>query len=301
MRGAAATAIGKIGTAENGRALVPLLADDSTTSATAFLQAIGVLRVREAGRPCAALRSQSPEEGGPRIWPRLSRNRRFAQTDLFQELVQDPDPERKRLAIEGLGRILDASRPARIQEGTTSARRTKSCASPTASALDPLGDRAFLDTIVLTCPQARWARRIGATCRRWDPAILPEAVPRISIERIPANALMRHHRQGSATGRTRSPADPPDHDPSQTVADKANRAVERLAPYGRSEGFALRPPPAQAEEVRGERARVILAAVSSPSPSPSPVQTHAPGAGGADGTLSSAVREASRCSSPAAR
>ncbi len=49
MRGAAATAIGKVGSTEDGKALIPLLADDERTVRNRVLQAIGALRVREAG------------------------------------------------------------------------------------------------------------------------------------------------------------------------------------------------------------------------------------------------------------
>ena len=118
MRGAAATAIGKIGTAEDGKALIPLLADESSTVRNRVLQAIGVLQGQGGGPALRELyEANRRKELGRAILAALSRIGDPAQADLFQELVQDPDPERKRLAVEGLGRISDASRAARLQEG----------------------------------------------------------------------------------------------------------------------------------------------------------------------------------------
>ena len=126
MRGAAATAIGKVGTHQDGKALIPLLADESATVRNRVLQAIGVLRVQEAGPALREMYEQNRrKELGLRVLACLSRIADPSQVDLFQELVQDPDPERRRLAVEALGRISDASRlpPSRR---TTSASTTRS-------------------------------------------------------------------------------------------------------------------------------------------------------------------------------
>src|SRR5262249_17883018 len=93
VRGAAATAIGKIGTTEDGRALIPLLSDESAQVRNRVMQAVGVLKVKDAGPALRQLyEANRRKEGGLRILAALSRIGDPAQADLFQELVQDPDP-----------------------------------------------------------------------------------------------------------------------------------------------------------------------------------------------------------------
>ncbi len=118
VRGAAATAIGKVGTAEEGKSLVPLLADESATVRNRALQAIGVLRVREAGPALREMFEQHRRrELGTRVLASLSRIGDPAQADLFRELLSSSDPEHRRLAVEGLGRIADPSTLPCVQEG----------------------------------------------------------------------------------------------------------------------------------------------------------------------------------------
>ena len=111
VRGAAATAIGKVGTAEDGKALIPLLADELGDVRNRALQAIGVLRVRDAGpalremfeqnraRELGHARARLPERGSatpPRATSSASCCPRTTRSSA-------------RLAVEGLGRIADAS------------------------------------------------------------------------------------------------------------------------------------------------------------------------------------------------
>ncbi len=118
VRGAAATAIGKVGTAADGKHLIPLLADESAEVRNRVLQALGVLQGQGGGAVAArrCTRRTGGRSWGSACWPRSSRIADPAQADLFREVVQDPDPERKRLAIEGLGRISDPSRLAAFKK-----------------------------------------------------------------------------------------------------------------------------------------------------------------------------------------
>src|SRR5262249_22264676 len=110
VRGAAVTAIGKIGAPADGKALIPMLADSSSEVRNRTLQALGVLRPREAGGPLREMYDANRrKELGTRVLTCLSKLGDPAQAELFRELVQDPNPETKRLAIEGLGRVSDAS------------------------------------------------------------------------------------------------------------------------------------------------------------------------------------------------
>ena len=74
-----------------------------------MLQAIGALRVQQAGPALREMfEANRRKESAVRILDTLSKVGDPAQADLFREMVKDPDPE-KRLAIEGLGGVSDAS------------------------------------------------------------------------------------------------------------------------------------------------------------------------------------------------
>jgi HEAT repeat protein len=237
VRGAAATALGKIGTAENGKALIPLIEDPSTTVRNRVLQALGVLRVKEAGPALRQLyEANRRKEGGIKILTAISRIGDPAQADLFQELIQDSDPERKRLAIEGLGRISDVSRLPAFKKDY---QREKSDELRLAYsfALTMLGDRAFLDTIVLTLPSRTLGSRSRSYLVEMGPAILPELYPYLSDPEAEIRATLADIIASYGDPEAIARLTPLINDPSTTVADRANRAVERLRRAG-----AARPP-----------------------------------------------------------
>jgi HEAT repeat protein len=132
VRAAAATALGKVGAQEDGRALIALLSDESLEVRNRALQGLSVLRVTEAGPALREMYEQNRRrEWGLKVLETLSRIGDPAQAELFLQLVQDPDPERKRLAVEGLGRISDSSRLR--SRRTTSASGATTSSSPTRS------------------------------------------------------------------------------------------------------------------------------------------------------------------------
>src|SRR6185295_13080430 len=177
VRGAAATAIGKLGTAQDGKNLIPLLGDESLEVRNRTLQAIGVLKVKEAGPALRQLyENNRRKEWGTRVLACLSRIGDPAQADLFRELVQDPDPEVRRLSIEGLGRVAEPSQVVAFKkdyqrEGNQELRLAYSFA------LTLLGDRAFVDSIVLSLPSRTLGTRSRSYLQEMGPAILPELYP----------------------------------------------------------------------------------------------------------------------------
>jgi HEAT repeat protein len=232
VRGAAATAIGKIGSADDGRALVPLLSDDSAAVRNRVLQAVGVLHVREAGPALRQLyEANRRKEGGARILAALSRIGDPAQADLFQELVQDPDPERKRLAIEGLGRISDASRLPAFKKDYQR-EKNEELRLAYSFALTLLGDRAFLDTIVLSLPSRTLGTRSRGYLLEMGPQILPELYPYLNDPEAEIRATLCDIIASFGDPEAIPRLTPLINDPSQTVADRANRAVERLRRVG---------------------------------------------------------------------
>ena len=236
VRGAAATAIGKIGNAEDGKKLIPLLADESTNVRNRVLQALGVLRVREAGPALREMfEANRRKEMGLRVLACMSRTGDPAQADLFRELIQDPDPERKRYAVEGLGRVSDASSLEAFKKDYQRERNDELKVAYS-FALTLLGDRAFLDTLVLSLP----SRTVGNRCRGYilemGRAILPELYPYLNDPDAEIRAELCDILAAFGDPQAISNLTPLLSDPSPKVSDRANRAIERLKRSGATAG-----------------------------------------------------------------
>ncbi len=228
VRGAAATALGKVGTAADGKNLIPLLADESAEVRRRVLQALGVLRVREAGPALREMyEANRKKELGLKVLLALSRIADPAQADLFKELVQDTDPETRRLAIEGLGRISD---PAMMPAFKKDYQRERNDELKLAYsfALTRLGDRAFLDSLVLCLP----SRTLGSRCRGYilemGREVLPELYPYLNDPEPDVRGALADILAAIGDPEAVPRLSPLVSDPSRDVADRANRAIERL-------------------------------------------------------------------------
>jgi HEAT repeat protein len=233
VRAAAATALGKVGTAEEGKSLVPLLADESATVRNRALQAIGVLRVKEAGPALREMFEQHRRrELGTRVLSSLSRIGDPAQGDLFRELLSSSDPEHRRLAVEGLGRIAD---PSTLPAFKKDYQREKDGEVKLAYnfAITSLGDLAFLDAIVLALgSSAGAARQARDYILELGPSIAPDLYPYLN-DRDPEVRgalcdILAQLGDPGAPARLR----PLLADPNSKVADRANRAIEKLRRAG---------------------------------------------------------------------
>jgi HEAT repeat protein len=234
VRGAATTAIGKIGTAEDGKALIPVLADASGDVRDRALHAIGVLKVRDAGPALRELYEQHrKKDSGTRVLACLARIADPAQAELFRELVQDPDVETRRLAIEGLGRVADASMLDAFKKDYQRERREE-LRLALAFALTLLGDRAFLDSIVLSLPSRTLGRRCRGYILEMGTKVASDLYPYLNDPQADIRAalcdLLAQIGDPGAIERVR----PLINDPNTQVADRANRAVERLKRAERS-------------------------------------------------------------------
>jgi HEAT repeat protein len=228
VRGAAATALGKVGTAADGKSLIPLLTDESAEVRRRVLQALGVLRVREAGPALREMyEANRKKELGLKVLLALSRIADPAQADLFKELVQDTDPETRRLAIEGLGRISD---PAMLPAFKKDYQRERNDELKLAYsfALTRLGDRAFLDSLVLCLP----SRTLGSRCRGYilemGREVLPELYPYLNDPEPDVRGALADILAAIGDPEAVPRLSPLVSDPSRDVADRANRAIERL-------------------------------------------------------------------------
>lgn len=228
VRAAAATALGKVGAQEDGRALIPLLADESLEVRNRALHGLGVLRVTEAGPALRELYEQNRrKEWGLRVLETLSRIADPAQAELFLQLVQDPDPQRKRLAVEGLGRISDSSRLPAFKKDYQRERNDE-VKLAYSFAITRVGDRAFLDSIVLSLPSRTLGTRARGYLLEMGRPILPDLYPYLNDPDAEVRASLCDIIGSLGDPDAIPRLQPLLGDPSASVADKANRAVERL-------------------------------------------------------------------------
>ena len=228
VRAAAATAVGKVGAQEDGRALIPLLSDESLEVRNRALQGLGVLRVTEAGPALRELYEQNRrKEWGLRVLATLSEIADPAQAELFLQLVQDPDPERKRLAVEGLGRISDSSRLPAFKKDYQRERNDE-VKLAYSFAITRMGDRAFLDSLVLSLPSRTLGTRSRDYILEMGRPILPDLFPYLNDPDAEVRAALCDIIGSLGDPEAIPRLQPLLGDPSANVADRANRAVERL-------------------------------------------------------------------------
>jgi HEAT repeat protein len=229
VRAAAATALGKVGTGEEGKSLVPLLADESAAARNRALQAIGVLRVRDAGPALRELFEQNRRrELGTRVLSALSRIGDPAQADLFRELLSTNDPEQRRLAVEGLGRIAE---PSMLPSFKKDYQREKSDDVKLAYnfAIVTLGDRAFLDAIVLALGSSgSMARRARDYILELGTPVAPELYPYLNDRDSEVRGALCDVLAQLGDAGAVPKLQPLLADPSPEVVDRANRAIEKL-------------------------------------------------------------------------
>jgi HEAT repeat protein len=162
----------------------------------------------------------------------LARTGDPAQGDLYRELLFSNDPEQRRLAVEGLGRI---ATPAMLPAFKTDFQREKNgdVRIAYAFAIARLGDRAFLDTLVLALGgsgvSAGHARDL---LMELGPGVAPDLYPYLGdrdpgVRGAVCDLL-------AALGDTNAPErlTPLLADPNSRVADRANRAIEKLRQKG---------------------------------------------------------------------
>jgi HEAT repeat protein len=228
VRGAAATAIGKVGSGEEGKALIPLLEDENAAVRNRVLGALGVLRVKEAGPRLRQLyEANRRKEVGVRYLACLARIGDPSQADLLRELVTDADPEKKRLAIEGLGRISDEGMLPAFKKDYQR-ERNEELKLAYNFALVLLGDKAFLDSIVLSLS----SRTLGTRCRSYilelGRTVAADLYPYLEEADADVRAAVCDLLAQIGDVEAIPRIEPLINDTNTNVADHANRAVERL-------------------------------------------------------------------------
>jgi HEAT repeat protein len=228
VRAEVVTAIAKTASASEGRALIPLLEDESSAVRMRTFHALGVLGVKEAG---PALRSvweaNRRREWEPRILDALARVRDPGLRELFLQLVQDTDATRRRFGIEGLARISDATMVAAFKkdyqrEGNEELRLAY------CYALTLLGDRAFIDSLVLALPRRPGGRRSRDYLLEMGAPVLPELYPYLADPSADVRAELAELIGEMEVPAAASQLERLLSDPNAGVVDRATRAIEHL-------------------------------------------------------------------------
>ena len=229
VRGAAVTALAKIGDAEDGRALIPLLADESSQVRNRTIEALGVMQVTDAGPALRELYEQNERRAlATRSLAAMARTSDPNQADLYRQLLMSGDLERRRMAVEGLARVSD---PSLIDGFKKDFQRERNDDVRLAYnfAITLLGDRAFLDSIVLALPVSggRGARAKGYI-EELGPSIAVNLYPYLSDQDPKVRAALCDVLAELGDPAAVEWLTPLVGDPSSDVVDRANRAIQRL-------------------------------------------------------------------------
>ena len=229
VRGAAATALVKVGTSEDGKALIPLLADESSQVRNRAIEAIGILRVTDAGPALRELYEQHKRRAlGTRVLSAMTLTGDPSQADLYRELLGSTDPERRRMAVEGLARVSD---PALLPGFKKDFQREGNADVQLAYnfAIVLLGDKAFLDSVILSLSASGGrGERARGYLLELGPSITSDLYPYLGdqdagVRAALADVLAEFGDPDSVEWLT-----PLLNDPNSEVADSANRAIQRL-------------------------------------------------------------------------
>ena len=233
VRGAAVTALAKVGNEEQGRALIPLLADESSQVRDRTIEAIGVLQVTEAGPALREMYELHQRRAlGMRALAALARTEDPNQADLYRQLLMSSDPERRRLAVEGMARISD---PSMIDGFKKDFQREKNADVGLAYnfAITRLGDPAFLDSIVLALPATgSRGKRARAYLQELGPSIAGDLRPYLRDQDPKVRAGVCEVLAEFGDPAAIEWLTPLLGDANSDVADQANRAIQSLRRAG---------------------------------------------------------------------
>lgn len=149
VRAAAVTAIVKVGTSADGEALVPLLRDQSGTVRRRAIAGLGRIKVVDAAPDLRRYyEANSETEDGILALNSLAQIALPQDRPLFQRLVLQSDPRKRRPGIEALARLGDKGNEARFKRDFQR-EKNEELRAAYAFAILVFGDRPFIDTVVL--------------------------------------------------------------------------------------------------------------------------------------------------------
>ena len=145
----------------------------------------------------------------------------------FRELLQDPDPDRRRLAVEGLARVADTSMLAAFKKDYQR-ERSEDIKLSYNFAITLLGDHAFLDSLVLGLSSKALGTRARNYLLELGSSFAPELYPYLNDQDAEIRARLADLLAQLGNPDAIPHLMPLLSDPNTKVADRANRAVERL-------------------------------------------------------------------------
>jgi HEAT repeat protein len=228
VRAEVVTAIEKLGVHSEGRTLIPLLSDESSAVRARALHAMATLEVKESGKALGQMwEANRRRDWEPRLLEPLTRVRDPGLRDLFLSLVQDSDPERRRFGIEGLARVSDASLLPALKkdyqrEGSEDLRLAY------CFAITLLGDRVFIDSLVLALPHGAAGRRCHDYLVELGPTFLPDLLPYLEDPSADVRAALVDVLADMETPQAMPAIERLLQDASGRVVDRATLAVARL-------------------------------------------------------------------------
>ncbi len=229
VRAAAVTALVKVGTSADGEALVPLLRDSSASVRRRAIAGLGRLKVVDAAADLRRyFEKNSESEDGLLALNSLALIALPQDRPLFQRLILQSDPRKRRSGIEALARLNEKVNEARFKRDFQREKNDELRAAY-AFAIFTFGDRPFIDTVVLglggTRDRARQSRgyveELGARALPEVLDYLKEQDPKIRAGLC--DALSSAGVEGSASG-----IEPLARDKDPLVSASARRALAIL-------------------------------------------------------------------------
>lgn len=227
VRAAAARVIGRLKVTGAADVLMKAINDSSPDVRYASMRALGALHETRA---TAALTEQLAfYRKGEGAWAALDALAHLAQpasAALFKERLKDKDPNMRRAAAEGLGRLGDRSAIPDLQYGVT-ADDSEPVRVAMAFALQTLGQH-FVTRMVDAMTSARMVPQVQAYLLELGPPIAPELYPRLQ-ESDPGLREAVAETLGMIGDAGALPAlETAAKDPDAGAANAAKRAIERI-------------------------------------------------------------------------
>lgn len=229
VRAAAVTALVKVGTSADGEALVPLLRDPSAGVRRRAIAGLGRLHVVDAARDLRAFFQAAPDsDEGVLALSTLAQLALPADRALFQRFAQQSEPRRRRASVEGLARLEDKASEARFKRDF---QREKSdeLRAAYAFAIFLLGDRPFLDTVVLGLAGSKdRARQSRGYLEELGARALPEALDYVREPDAKIRVGLCEAFSAAGVSNAVSAIEPLAGDKDQAVAGSCRRALAIL-------------------------------------------------------------------------
>jgi HEAT repeat protein len=229
VRAAAVTSIVKVGTSADGEALTPVIRDSSATVRRRAIEGLGRLRVVDAAPALRLLFTRAPDsDDGILALTSLAQLALAQDRSLFQRLVGQIEPRTRKPAIEGLARLGDKSQEARFKRGFQR-EKTEDLRAAYAFALFLLGDRAFLDTVILGFAGSKdRARQSRGYVEELGDRALPEALDYLREPDSKIRIGLCDALANAGVTKATAAIEPLTKDADQQVAQSAARAIALL-------------------------------------------------------------------------